>query len=91
MKLTADGAVSVNEGSIANLNVYPNPANSMISFNLKADAQVSIFDITGRMVSSMNMISGESKCSVANLENGVYFLNVRYADGKKEVARFVKF
>jgi hypothetical protein len=83
--------VSVDEQSIQTVSVYPNPANNVVSFNLKADAQVSIFDITGRMVSMMNMAAGKGQCQVADLENGVYFLNVRYADGKMEVARFVKF
>ena len=63
----------------------------MISFNLASDAQVSVFDVTGRMVSTMNMAAGQGQCQVGDLENGVYFLNVRYADGKQEVARFVKF
>ena len=91
VKMTADGAVSVNESNIANLNVYPNPANNVISFNLASDAQVSVFDITGRMINTMNMAAGQGQCQVRDLENGVYFLNVRYADGKQEVVRFVKF
>ena len=89
--INTDGSVSVDEHSVQAVNVYPNPANSVISFKLENDAEVSIFDITGRMVSSMTMVAGVSQCQVADLENGVYFLNVRYADGKMEVARFVKF
>jgi hypothetical protein len=83
--------VSVNESSIQNVSVYPNPAHDMVSFNLESDAQVNIFDMTGRMVSTMSMAKGQGQYSVAGLENGVYFLNIRYNDGKTEVARFVKF
>ena len=91
VKVTGESGVSVGETSIANVSVFPNPAHDVVSFNLENDAQVSVFDITGRVVSMMNMAAGQGKCQVSNLENGVYFLNIRYADGKKEVARFVKF
>lgn len=85
------GMVSVEENQLAAVSVYPNPAHEMVSFNLESDAQVNIFDMTGRMVSTMSMAKGQGQYSVAGLENGVYFLNIRYNDGKTEVARFVKF
>lgn len=91
VKILAEYEVSVNETAAKTFGVYPNPANSVISFNLDSDAQVSVFDVTGRMVSTMNMAAGQGQCQVGELENGVYFLNVRYANGKQEVARFVKF
>lgn len=85
------GTVSVKEYEFTKVSVYPNPAHDMLSFNLESDAQVNIFDMTGRMVSSMSMTAGQGQYNVANLENGVYFLNIRYNDGKTAVARFVKF
>ena len=91
VKVIKGASASVAEQKVATLSVYPNPTNNMVSFNLVNDAQVSIFDITGRMVSTMNMAAGQGQCQVGNLENGVYFLIVRYADGKMEIARFVKF
>lgn len=91
VKVMGTEMVSVNESSIQNVSVYPNPAHDMVSFNLESDAQVNIFDMTGRMVSTMNVAAGQGQYQVAGLENGVYFLNIRYNDGKTEVARFVKF
>ena len=85
------GMVSVEENQLATVCVYPNPVHDMVSFNLKADAKVSVYDVTGRMVSTMNVAAGQGQYQVAGLENGVYFLNIRYNDGKTEVARFVKF
>lgn len=91
VKVTASGYDAVNEHVAATLNVYPNPAHEVVSFSLENDAQVSVFDMTGRMVGVMSMTAGEAQYSVAGFESGVYFLNIRYADGKTEVARFVKF
>ena len=91
VKVLKGEALSVEDEQLLAFNVYPNPANNMVSFNLESDAQVSVFDITGRMVSTMNMAAGQGQCQVGDLDNGVYFLNVRYVNGKQEVARFVKF
>lgn len=85
------GTMAVKEQMASTVSVYPNPAHDMVSFNLKADAKVSVYDVTGRMVSMMNVAAGQGQYQVADLENGVYFLNIRYNDGKTEVARFVKF
>ena len=91
VKVMATGYDVVNEHVATSVSVYPNPAHETVSFKLKNDAQVSVYDMTGRMVGVMNMNAGAARYSVANFENGVYFLNIRYTDGKTEVARFVKY
>lgn len=91
VKVTGETGVSVGEQTVSTVSVYPNPAHEMVSFHLENAAQVNVFDMTGRLVSTANMVAGEGSFSVASFENGVYFLDIRYADGKKEVARFVKF
>ena len=91
VKVMATGFDGVEEQVATTVSVYPNPAHEMVSFQLESDAEVSVFDMTGRMVGLMNLTAGEAHYQVANLDNGVYFLNIRYANGKTEVARFVKF
>lgn len=80
-------AVSEKSNAVA---LYPNPASEMVSFNLNQDANVTIFDMSGRMVSEMNVSAGAANCEVSNLENGVYFVNFRFADGSVAVTKFVK-
>lgn len=70
--------------------LYPNPANAMVSFNLNQDANVAIFDMSGRLVSEMNISAGAASCEVSNLEDGVYFVNFCFADGSVAVTKFVK-
>ena len=91
VKVIGQDLTAVNESEVATIGLYPNPAHETVSFSLEGDAQVSVFDVTGRMVSTMNMAAGEAQYQVSELESGVYFLNVRYADGKTAVTRFVKF
>ena len=73
------------------ISFYPNPANEQVSFMLDDDAQVSVFDMTGRKVSEANMAAGQAQLNVSELVDGVYFVNVRYANGTTAVTKFVKF
>ena len=73
------------------ISFYPNPANEQVSFVLDNDAQVSVFDMTGRKVSETNMAAGQAQLNVSELVDGVYFVNVRYANGTTAVSKFVKF
>ena len=91
VKVTGQHMVGVNENAATTVGVYPNPANAQVSFTLDSDAQVSVFDMTGRMVREMNATAGEAQLNVSELENGVYFVNFRYVNGKTAVAKFVKF
>ena len=81
----------VNENAGQTVSLYPNPAREQVSFVLDDDAEVSIFDMTGRMVSVTECKAGQAQVGVSALENGVYFVNFRYANGATAVSKFVKF
>lgn len=83
--------VGVNENEATMFNLYPNPTREQVSFTLESDAQVSVFDMMGRKVSEMDAVAGDAQLNVSQLENGVYFVNVRYANGTTAVSKFVKF
>ena len=91
VRVTGRDMTAVNENEITTVNLYPNPANEQVSFVLDNDAQVSVFDVTGRMVSEMNATAGNTQLNVSELESGVYFVNFRYANGSTSVSKFVKF
>ena len=90
VKVISYGAESVAEQNNA-IGLYPNPANEQVSFVLENDAQVSVFDMTGRMVNEVNLTAGEAQLNVSELQSGVYFVNIRYANGTTAVSKFVKF
>ena len=91
VKIMGKKFVSVDENNTQTIGLYPNPAREQVSFTLESDAQVSVFDVTGRMVSTTAFEAGQAQVSVSELVNGVYFVNVRYADGTTAVSKFVKF
>ena len=91
VKVWGKFTASVNENAVNAVNVYPNPAREQVSFNIENDAQVSVYDMTGRMVSTTDCMAGEAQINVSELVNGVYFVNFRFADGTKAVSKFVKY
>ena len=91
VKVIGREPVSVIEKANAQLVVSPNPARDQVSFTLESDAQVNVFDVMGRKVSEMNAVAGEAQLNVSQLESGVYFVNVRYANGSTTVSKFVKY
>ena len=91
VKVTGKQFVAVNENAAETVSLYPNPAKEMVQFTLESDAQVSIFDMTGRKVNEMSVAAGQAQINVSELENGVYFVNFRYANGNTVVSKFVKF
>ena len=90
VKVVSYGTEAVEENN-RTIGLYPNPAREQVSFMLENDAQVSVYDMTGRMVSMANFAAGEAQLGVSELVNGVYFVNFRFADGTSAVSKFVKF
>lgn len=91
VKVMGKQYVSVSDNAIQTVSLYPNPAREQVSFMLNNDAQVSVFDMTGRKVSETECKAGQAQIGVSEWENGVYFVNIRFADGTSAVSKFVKF
>ena len=61
-------------------NIYPNPAQSMINIesSLNGEAQVNIFDMTGRCVKQVSVMDmSNATINVENLNKGVYFISIQ--------------
>ena len=91
VKVTGTHVNAVNEDEMSAVSIYPNPARDQVSFVLEDNAEVSFFDMTGRMVSTTQCEAGQNQINVSELVNGVYFVNVRYANGGVAITKFVKF
>lgn len=65
------------------ISVYPNPAttnlNVVLGSGMKAD--LSVLDLTGKVVAVINQVAGEATVNVASLKAGTYLLRVATAEG----------
>jgi hypothetical protein len=79
-----------NEANIFNYSMYPNPANDFITVANTADvSKVDIYDVTGKMVMTVNVASENVTLNVADLNSGMYIINVTNEKGV-QTSKFVK-
>lgn len=70
--------------------MYPNPANDFLTVANTADvSQVDIYDVTGKMVMTVNVASENVTLNVSDLNTGMYIINVTNERGV-QTSKFVK-
>ncbi len=81
------GDVGVNEIAAGEISVYPNPATDVIYVANAEGAQVSVFDMNGRMVNSVENASANQAIDASSLAKGMYI--VRIVDGQNVTTKKV--
>jgi hypothetical protein len=73
--------------STLSLSAYPNPFNSSTALSLgnAADAEVAIFDITGRQVAEVKANNGKAVWDAGRYSSGIYFARIREGNKTKSV------
>lgn len=85
-------AAGVTEIAAASYNVtaYPNPATSVVNFELSQGAEeIVIYDVNGKAVKTIAVENTLETVNVADLENGVYFYAVKFENGEVKQERLV--
>ena len=75
-----------------NFRVFPNPMKdeAIIEFEEYGDYEISMFDISGKVVLQPTRVNSDRyTLSGTNFESGVYFLEVRKADGEASYTRLI--
>lgn len=73
--LKATPTAGINEYTNAeNVNVYPNPAQNQISFDIEASktASIQVVDIAGRIIDTYSVSGGIASINTSNFANGIY-------------------
>lgn len=84
------GTVSVSNVKNSNVNVYPNPAKSIINIEaLSKISNVKILNIYGKELASINAETNTTNVNIENLLPGTYMLRVT-ADDKVSTSKFIK-
>ena len=85
-----DGGVGIEE-EINNLSIYPNPSNGVL--NIQADEvieNVVILDASGRILINESINNKTSILNLEELDKGIYFYELRNADGKISRGKIIK-
>lgn len=73
---------SVDEWDAAEINLYPNPANSKVTISSDSRiSEISIFNIAGQQVYSSNVDAESHSVELGDFNNGIYMVRVLTAQG----------
>ena len=82
----------ISENKLLSFEMYPNPVSDELNIQLPSGsekAEVSIFDYTGRLVSSKTISSNDTSIDVQSISKGIYIIRVA-SNTKIGVQRFIK-
>ena len=85
-------SLGVYENNLLSFEMYPNPVSDVLNIQLPTGtekADVSVFDYTGRLVSSKTISSNDTAIDVQQISKGIYMIRVA-ANNKIGVQRFIK-
>lgn len=85
--LTINRGTGVENIVAGEINVYPNPASDVINVANAEGAQISVFDMNGRMVANVESASANQTIDASVLAKGMYI--VRIADGQNVTTKKV--
>jgi len=78
------GIVTINDKAIS---VYPNPTNSILYVNGMENANIQLFDLTGKLL--INQQNADNQINVSSLQNGIYSIKITNESGTV-IRKFVK-
>lgn len=80
---TAEGEITIeirdlgiNENTLQNVSVYPNPAKGNFTIACENNADYTLFNSLGQEILSGEILNGKAEIDAQNLQKGVYFLRL---------------
>ena len=67
------------------VSMYPNPAQETVRLNFNNNVlpqQLSVQDVQGNVLQSLNQIQKNQRLTIGHLPNGMYLLRFNYANGQ---------
>ncbi len=74
------------------ISIYPNPATTTLNLTSTAtsDFDISILDMTGKVIKAEKMLDQTFTFDVSDLASGIYMLRLVSRDGASKIVKFVK-
>jgi hypothetical protein len=85
--LVSTDNLQLNQG----LDIYPNPTDGVIEIvSDEVFEKVEIMDVTGKLIFSKKLKAKTDKIDLTSFENGIYFINAYYVNGKLRHQKIIK-
>jgi hypothetical protein len=66
---------------IDNIKIYPNPFKDFFIMNSIIPSKLEIYDISGKIILKKQLVSGDNKIEIKNLQSGIYILKLNTDKG----------
>jgi hypothetical protein len=73
--------LSVSAFELISLKLYPNPSTGIISINTETSVNVSIVDVTGKVVFVAAEVTKDKNIDLSGLQKGVYLARISSENG----------
>lgn len=97
LRICYENTTSLPDQHSVSFNLFPNPSSDYISVQLNNHlsdvCQISLYDVTGKLARAENLYhqNGQSiQIDISSLAKGMYFINIKTADGLSATKRFIK-
>ena len=90
--VTVTSTAGISKNNLLSFEMYPNPVSDVLNIQLPTGtekAEISVFDYTGRLVSSKIISSNDTAIDVQKISRGIYMIRVA-TNTKIGVQRFIK-
>jgi len=78
-------ATGIQKTEITNINVYPNPITHILTIQTDRSYDITVSDISGRVVLQQKLMDEKSTLDFSNYQSGMYFIQFRNADEIKTI------
>jgi len=81
--------LNTSEFSRNSISIFPNPSNGIVTINTENILNITISDITGKVVFSKNNVTNNETINLSNLQTGVYFAKMVTETGVEETKKII--
>jgi hypothetical protein len=76
-------ALGLNDFNTASkIKLYPNPSNGFVKIRTESPVDVTVIDLTGKVVFTMKQVANESQMNLSSLEKGMYLVKLSSDSGE---------
>lgn len=81
----SDGVLGLGDNSIQNVVLYPNPANTILNIANAQNANMEVYDVVGKLITSQELTNTSEQLDVSSFQTGIYF--VKLTDGSNSLTK----
>ncbi|MFL9843625.1 RICIN domain-containing protein [Flavobacterium rhizosphaerae] len=85
-----DMMANPDEITVKSFSIFPNPATQTVNLTVEEAGTYSVISLTGSVISSGNVASGQNQINVSDLSSGYYFVRFENEKGSSKTLKLLK-